>query len=303
MQPMKRKTPSGHSPSPAPGSGKPFVKPEPVEHEVKKQRFTAGPSFQSGPGTGSSVNALGTAVMQMSAHLKAVGTLGYQDAYFHAQAEFPSHDPVKVLEMLKRLERVIFNDVNQVFSYNPELTLANEAQIRGYIRTNSTPTQPVLLRSIREALPPNGTSIIEDLERRGEIQVMRSLTGQFKDPPLPRLGRKNILGLKINDSGNGGSRMRSLWWDDLRERDRAGKRADDDFIFAWDDVVITEADDIVRLLEKENLGAGSAMPAAPKIVAQAPAKKKKTRRGPLKISNVHMKEQGIDFSKDYEGPS
>ena len=33
------------------------------------------------------------------------------------------------------------------------------------------------------------------------------------------------------------------------------------------------------------------MPAAPKIVASAPVKKKKATRRPLKISNVHMKEQ------------
>ena len=153
-----------------------------------------------------------------------------------------------------------------IIAPQPELTLANEAQVRGYIRTNSTPTQPVLLRDIKEALPPNGISIIEDLERRGEVLIMRSLTGQFKDVPLPRLGKANRLGLKINDNvGGAGQRFKSIWWDDLRERDRAGKRVDDgtssdrrglsllrrtDFIFAWDEVPIKDTDDIVKLLEK-----------------------------------------------------
>ena len=169
--------------------------------------------------------------------------------------------------------------------------------------------------------------MIEDLENRGEVLIMRGLAGVFKDAPLPRLGKANIHGLKINDqTGAPGQRFRTVWWDDLRERGRAEKRVDDgasvmlmnvlsvlipsfitEFIFAWDEAEIAETDDIVKLLERgelgespkksklinpiENLGASSTMPAAPKITTSAQKKKKAQRRRPLKITNTHMKAQ------------
>ena len=50
--------------------------------------------------------------------LQAVGTLGWQDAFFYSQAEFPAHEPARVLDILKRLPRVMFNEVNEVFSWD-----------------------------------------------------------------------------------------------------------------------------------------------------------------------------------------
>ena len=70
--------------------------------------------------------------------------------------------------------------------------------------------------------------MIEDLEKRGEVLVMRGLAGTFKDAPLPKLGKTNVHGLKINDqTGAPGQRFRTVWWDDLKERGRAEKRVDD----------------------------------------------------------------------------
>ena len=110
----------------------------------------------------------------------------------------------------------------------PELTITTEAQLRTYIRTNSTSTTGVPIRDLREALPPNGLTMVEDLEKRGDVQIMRALTGSFKEAPLPRLGQTNSLGLKINDGGSSGNqRLKTVWWDELRERERAGERVDD----------------------------------------------------------------------------
>lgn len=53
---------------------------------------------------------------------------------------------------------------------------------------------------------------------------MRTL-GPFRETALPPLGRKNADGLGINDGGPG--RMKSVFWDDVREKGRAGKRVDD----------------------------------------------------------------------------
>ena len=50
--------------------------------------------------------------------------MGWQDAYLHAASEYPGHDPQKLLEMLKSLERVEFNEVNQVFTWIVSATLS-----------------------------------------------------------------------------------------------------------------------------------------------------------------------------------
>lgn len=55
---------------------------------------------------------------------------------------------------------------------------------------------------------------------------MRALTGaEFKDVPLPKLGRKNVHGVKITEGRN--DRWKAVWWDEIRERGRSGKRVDD----------------------------------------------------------------------------
>lgn len=101
-----------------------------------------------------------------------------------------------------------------------------------------------------------------------------------------------------------------------------------EFIYSWADVPIAETDDVAKLLadrtfsynplvfppkhadnpiffshNTEELSASSAIPTAPKATATAASKKKKKRTRALKITNTHMKEQGIDFSKDYIKPA
>lgn len=88
--------------------------------------------------------------------------------------------------------------------------------------------------------------------------IMRGLTGQeFKDVALPALGQKNAFGVGITEGRN--ERWKTVWWDDLKERGRAGKRQPQgeyyltmtlmiDMITAWDKVKIAENDDISKLL-------------------------------------------------------
>jgi hypothetical protein len=80
--------------------------------------------------------------------------------------------------------------------------------------------------AILSAPGPPSLASLEALERTGEILIMRALTGQeFKDVPLPKLGRQNVNGLKITEGRS--DRWRVVWWDDVKERGRAGKRLDD----------------------------------------------------------------------------
>ncbi|KLT38371.1 hypothetical protein CC85DRAFT_331674 [Cutaneotrichosporon oleaginosum] len=51
----------------------------------------------------------------------------YQDAFFHVQEHHPGVDVGHVLDLLKKQERVKFNDTNQVFMYE-----VSPPQRRGY---------------------------------------------------------------------------------------------------------------------------------------------------------------------------
>jgi transcription initiation factor TFIIE subunit beta len=133
--------------------------------------------------------------------------------------------------------------------------------LRTYIRTNSTPLQGVPVKILKEALPAGGPisiTALEELEAKGDLMIMRGLTGQeFKDVALPALGQKNAFGIGITEGRN--ERWKTVWWDDLKERGRAGKRQPQgeqlqaitlmiDMITAWDKVKIAENDDISKLL-------------------------------------------------------
>jgi transcription initiation factor TFIIE subunit beta len=106
------------------------------------------------------------------------------------------------------------------------LTFTNIAALRTYIRTNSTPLTGVDVKVLKEALPAGGPismSAIEELEAKGDLMIMRGLTGQeFKDVALPALGQKNAFGVGITEGRT--ERWKTVWWDDLQERGRAGKR-------------------------------------------------------------------------------
>ncbi|ORY22397.1 hypothetical protein BCR39DRAFT_562360 [Naematelia encephala] len=246
-----------------------------------------------------------TAALELRDRLKSDGTINLELAVFQITELSPHLDASAVIERFKKLEKVDFNPVNGVFTYIYDQQYSTLPDIRTALRTKSTLTSGVEYSSFRSSLAPGAQILVDQLEREGQILIMRSLKGQYMDAPLPPLGRANMLGLRITDHGAAGigSRWRSIWWDDTRERGRAGQRVDEDFVAAWADVPIAEADDVERLLAAEDLSASSTAPPPVKINAGPAIKKKKRSNRPLKITNTHMKQQGIDFSKDYEPPA
>lgn len=72
---------------------------------------------------------------------------------------------------------------------------------------------------------PELTGFLEELEKEGQVLILRSLTGKLKDAPLPELGRENAWGERLNAGGP--ERFRTIFWDDLKERSRASARVDD----------------------------------------------------------------------------
>jgi transcription initiation factor TFIIE subunit beta len=109
--------------------------------------------------------------------------------------------------------------------------LPNIEALRNHIRNNSTPTTGLNFKQLREALPEKSISMLENLESTGDIIIMRGLgTEAWKNCGLPKLGKASgVNGMKINDNGPGGgaARMKSVWWDHVKERGRAGKRVED----------------------------------------------------------------------------
>ncbi|WVR09679.1 hypothetical protein IAU60_006754 [Kwoniella sp. DSM 27419] len=301
MQPVKRKTPAWASTSPQPAGKSAVVKKEEEESDAKRSKPNAPsgsrPFYSASHGMYKDVR---TAAIELYHLLKRQSTMSYHDAFFRVQETSPGLDATEALELLKGMERVEFREVNEVFMYIPELTLNTMAEIRSHIRVHSTRTSGVPMRALREAMP-GGINPIGELEQKGDVLIMRALTGPFKDIPLPRLGRKNLSGLKVNDGGS--ARWRTVFWDHEKEKGVAGKRVDEEFIFSWADVPMAENDDVTKLLADQELTASSAVPTAPKIVPNGPVKKKKKTTRALKITNTHMKELGIDFTKDYERPS
>ncbi|RSH91541.1 hypothetical protein EHS25_009840 [Saitozyma podzolica] len=201
--------------------------------------------------------------------------MNWGDAFFYIQEACPGMEPGSVLEMLKGLERVRFNEANQVFEYIPELTITSTTQLASHIRLRSTPTVGLPVRPLREAVQPPqlANPWLEELETGGSVLIMRTL-GPFRETALPLWE----------------GRMRMGWASMM-------------FVFSWADVPIAETDDIGKLLADEELSASSAVPPAPKITPSGPVKKKKKSTRALKITNTHMKALGIDFSKDYEQSS
>jgi hypothetical protein len=58
-----------------------------------------------------------TVVLELREYLKERITLPWGEAYFHVEDKNPSVDAHQVLEKLKTMERVKYNEINQVFTY------------------------------------------------------------------------------------------------------------------------------------------------------------------------------------------
>ncbi|KAI9634194.1 uncharacterized protein MKK02DRAFT_38867 [Dioszegia hungarica] len=323
---LKRKTPSWANPptgsSPAPGPGQRTVS-TPAYASGSTSGAGAAKGFggvkrEHGEGGGGAgdwkrsklgmVNNVITvdprsAAMDLEEELKGKGTMPLMDAYFYLQENCPELNANDVVALLKGLPRVGFNKANQVLSYVPALTITSQTQLLTHIRLHTTPRQSLNVRdpTIKEATKDQPlVEWLVDLEKTGEVLLARAI-GPFAHSDLPKLGRKNGLGLGISDLEKGASRIRGVFWDEVRGRGRAGKRVDEDFIHLWADVPIEGTDDVGKLLAQQDLSASSNVPEPLKAIPGGPAgKKKKKSTRALKITNTHMKAMGIDFSKDYD---
>lgn len=151
-------------------------------------------------------------------------TRRYEDLYDYIEDRYPGVDATTVLDLLKKQERVSFNETNRVYTYEPEVVLKNQSDVRSYIRTHSQPTRGIPYKELREAMPGDELKeYLNALESDKSVLVLRGLTGRWKDAGMPPLGRPTAWGERV-DSGD---RWKMVFWDELRERGRAAERLDD----------------------------------------------------------------------------
>ncbi|GAA5886748.1 hypothetical protein JCM3774_003038 [Rhodotorula dairenensis] len=175
---------------------------------------------------------------------------------------------------LRQHDRVRFDDRTQLVSYKPDFVLNSKSDLIVLLRRNS-PLGGLPVKKLRESWA-GVTNAIEELEREGRVLVTR--TG------------KNPHGAE--------GQMKMVFLDDIgRERDPL----DQEFKDLWHSLKTPIGDELAQELQAAGLTASSAAPPPP----TTNKKKVKGRKGPgssnrrFKITNVHLKDQGIDLSKDY----
>ncbi|GAA5990424.1 hypothetical protein JCM10908_007365 [Rhodotorula pacifica] len=180
----------------------------------------------------------------------------------------------ELLQGLRAHERVRFDERTQLVSYKPDFVLNSKSDLIILLRRNS-PQGGLPVKKLRESWS-GVTNAIEELEREGRVLVTR--TG------------KNPQG--------GDGQMKMVFLDDIgRERDPL----DQEFKDLWHSLKTPIGDELAQELQAAGLTASSAAPPPP----TTNKKKVKGRKGPgssnrrFKITNVHLKDQGIDLSKDY----
>ncbi|GAA5956779.1 hypothetical protein JCM8115_003817 [Rhodotorula mucilaginosa] len=181
---------------------------------------------------------------------------------------------------LRQHDRVRFDERTQLVSYKPDFVLNSKSDLIVLLRRNAA-QGGLPVKKLRESWS-GVTNAIEELEREGRVLVTR--TGKNLHAP--------------NSGGGAEGQMKTVFLDDIgRERDPL----DQEFKDLWHSLKTPIGDELAQELQAAGLTASSAAPPPP----TTNKKKVKGRKGPgssnrrFKITNVHLKDQGIDLSKDY----
>ncbi|GEM12533.1 transcription initiation factor TFIIE subunit beta [Rhodotorula toruloides] len=181
----------------------------------------------------------------------------------------------ELVEGLKKHERVRYAEKTGLFAYKPDFILSSKNDLLILLRRHS-PQGGLPVKKLRESWA-GVTTAIEELEREGRVLVTR--TG------------------KTEQSQEREGQMKMVFLDDIgKEKDPL----DQEFRDLWRSLKTPVGDELAQELKNAGLTASSAAPPPPTTT-----KKAKGRKGPgssnrrFKITNVHLKDQGIDLSKDY----
>ncbi|GAA6051416.1 hypothetical protein JCM3770_000508 [Rhodotorula araucariae] len=187
------------------------------------------------------------------------------------QALLHNHDLVNALAAH---EKVRHDPRTGLFSYKPDFLLSSKADLVVLLRRHS-PQGGLPVKKLRESWA-GVQAAIEDLEREGRVLVTR--TGK-------------------TEQAEKDGQMKMVFLDDIgREQDPL----DQEFKDLWRSLKTPVGDDLAQELQQAGLIASSGAPPPPIATKKKAGKgRKASSNRRFKITNTHLKDQGIDLSKDY----
>ncbi|BGP43220.1 hypothetical protein JCM10449v2_007248 [Rhodotorula kratochvilovae] len=189
----------------------------------------------------------------------------------------------ELVDALARHEKVRHDARTGLFSYKaslpssrtqPDFILSSKADLLVLLRRHS-PQGGLPVKKLRESWA-GVQAAIEDLEREGRVLVTR--TGK-------------------TEQAEKDGQMKMVFLDDIgREQDPL----DQEFKDLWRSLKTPVGDDLAQELQQAGLIASSGAPPPPIATKKKAGKgRKASSNRRFKITNTHLKDQGIDLSKDY----
>ncbi|GAA6001750.1 transcription factor TFIIE subunit TFA2 [Rhodotorula paludigena] len=203
------------------------------------------------------------------------GPIRLEDLAIRSGVEALLHNH-ELIQGLQNHDRVRYDERTGLFSYRPDYILSSKADLLILLRRHS-PQGGLPVKKLRESWS-GVNAAIEELEREGRILVTR--TGK-------------------TEAAEKEGQMKMVFLDDVgRDKDPL----DQEFKDLWRSLKTPIGDDLAQELQAAGLTASSGAAPPPTTTKK---KAGKGRKGPgssnrrFKITNTHLKDQGIDLSKDY----
>lgn len=178
---------------------------------------------------------------------------------------FNNHDRVNVTE----------RGMVKLWSYRPDYLISNPQQVLELLqRFSSRGGMPIV--TLKQSWP-NVMSAITELENEGKVLV-------FRTEGLP--GKEGMV--------------KTVFYDELGCRENLGPTRgalDEEFREMWHSLETPPIHTLPQELQEAGLSSSNSEVVKPHIVQKK--SKKKGKGGKVKITNTHLKDLGIDLSKDY----
>ncbi|GAA5980472.1 hypothetical protein JCM11641_003406 [Rhodosporidiobolus odoratus] len=205
------------------------------------------------------------------------GPIRLEDLALRSGVEALLHNQ-ELVDGLKQHERVKFDERTGLWSYKPDFILSSKSDLLILLR-RASPEGGLPVKKLRESWA-GVISAIEELEKEGRVLVIRT------DGKGAAMGEGTMKMVFLDDLGG----------------NKGEENLDQEFKDLWRTFKTPQGDDLAEELRTAGLTSSSASAAPPTTTGK---KKAKGRKGPgssnrrFKITNTHLKDQGIDLSKDY----
>ncbi|KAH9976695.1 transcription initiation factor IIE subunit beta [Lactifluus volemus] len=284
-------TTSWHSNQPSTSTSQPATPPDSDSGKKKKRpKATIVYSQPADTGTGTDVN---TQLLYAINHLKANnGPMRLDDLAIRTQTPL---DTDKVLfEKFRAHERVEFDPKTNLYSFKHDYSFRSKAALLTEIQRATRRGGGISVRTLKESWK-DAPSAVEELEKEGEVFVTRTLRdGQM------RMVFWNELKADPADLAEEGPEA-------VAKRDASkngtGLSVEKEFHDLWHNLNVPNDVDLLKQLQSGGLQeTASEAPVIKAPVGKKKGKKSATRQRTARLTNTHLKDMGIDFSKDYVAP-